>query len=155
MTVTLSHVPGVPVAVVRRHARPSERGKLVPEGCGIVWAWLRAHHLKGGRNVAIYWDGSIRLEVGAELDGPLHEGGDVVRSSTPAGPVASIVHFGPYHTLGVAHTAIRDWCAAHDHRLAGPSWEVYGHWQADWDTNPSRIRTDIFYLLSGDSTAKP
>jgi effector-binding domain-containing protein len=146
--VQLSQLPGTPVAVVRRHVRASELGRMVPEGCGIVWNFLRAHQLKGGRNVAIYWDGSIRLEVGVELDQPLPEGGDVVRSATPAGPAASLAHFGPYHTLGNTHAAIRDWCAANGHHLAGPNWEVYGHWQADWDANPSRIRTDVFYLLA-------
>jgi hypothetical protein len=66
----------------------------------------------------------------------------------PPGPAASLAHFGPYHTLGNTHAAIRDWCAANGHHLAGPNWEVYGHWQADWDANPSRIRTDVFYLLA-------
>jgi len=64
--VQVSHVPGIPVAVIRRHARASELPRVVPEGCGAVWNYLRAHQLKGGRNVAIYWDGSIRLEVGVE-----------------------------------------------------------------------------------------
>ena len=27
--------------------------------------------------------------------------------------------------------------------LAGPNWEVYGHWHDD----PSQLRTDVFYLL--------
>jgi len=146
--VQVSHVPGIPVAVIRRHARASELLKVVPEGCGAVWNYLRAHQLKGGRNVAIYWDGSIRLEVGVELDQPLPEGGDIVRSATPAGAVASITHFGPYHTLGAAHAAIREWCTAHGHQLAGPNWEIYGHWQADWDADPSRIRTAVFYQLT-------
>ena len=105
--VHVSHVPGIPVAVVRRQARASELARIVPEGCGAVWAYVRAHQLKGGRHVAIYWDGSIRLEVGVELDQSLPEGGDILRSATPAGPAASLVHFGPYHTLGAAHATIR------------------------------------------------
>ncbi len=27
--------------------------------------------------------------------------------------------------------------------LAGPSWEVYGHWHED----PAQLKTDIYYLL--------
>lgn len=148
-SVLLSQSSGVPVAVVRRQVRASELSRVVPEGCGTVWSYLRAHQLKGGRNVAIYWDGSIRLEVGVELGQALPgDGGEVVQSATPAGTIASLVHLGPYHTVGVAHAAIRDWCAAHDRRPAGPNWEVYGHWPADWDEDPSRIRTDVFYQLS-------
>ena len=58
-----------------------------------------------------------------------------------------MTHLGPYDGLGRAHEAIRQWCQAHGHRPAGPTWEIYGHWQPDWDHHPSRIRTDVFHLL--------
>jgi len=32
--------------------------------------------------------------------------------------------------------------------FAGPNWEIYGHWQSEWNTNPSQIRTDVYYLLT-------
>ena len=39
---------------------------------------------KGGRHVAIYWDGDIRLEVGVELQGPFSaETDEVCLSATP------------------------------------------------------------------------
>jgi len=44
--------------------------------------------------------------------------------------------------------AIREWCLLHKHALAGPNWEIHGHWLEEWNSDPSRIRTDIFYLLS-------
>jgi hypothetical protein len=31
--------------------------------------------------------------------------------------------------------------------LAGPNWEVYGHWTDEWNSDPAKIRTDVFYLL--------
>ena len=49
--------------------------------------------------------------------------------------------------LSEAHNAIRKWCAQHGHTLAGPSWEIYGHWVHAWCDDPSKIRTDVFYLL--------
>jgi effector-binding domain-containing protein len=58
-----------------------------------------------------------------------------------------VVHFGPYQQLGAAHAAIQQWCVANRRRLAGPQWEVYGHWQSEWDGAPSLIRTDVFYQL--------
>jgi effector-binding domain-containing protein len=70
-----------------------------------------------------------------------------VASATPAGPAATVTHFGAYNRMGPAHAAILEWCKAKGHRLAGPSWEVYGHWQQEWNDNPSLIQTDIFYLL--------
>jgi effector-binding domain-containing protein len=145
--VQLEQLQSIPLAVIKHQASPSQLSRLVPESCGLVWNVLRAQHAKGGRHVAIYWDDTIRLEVGAELEGPFTEQSDVVRSATPAGAVASATHFGPYGGLGAAHDAIHQWCKAHDHRLAGPRWEIYGHWLPEWDTSPSQIRTDVYYLL--------
>jgi effector-binding domain-containing protein len=148
MSVELQRLGSVPVAVIRRQARPSDLARIVPECCGLVWEAVRAQKVKAGRHVAIYWDGSIRLEVGVELHGSFIDSGDVVCSATPAGSVASATHFGPYGGLGAAHDAVRTWCREHNHQLAGPSWEIYGHWQPEWNDDPSRIRTDVFYLLS-------
>ena len=146
--VQLQQLDSIPLAVIRRQARASELSRVVPECCGLVWNAVRAQKTVAGRHVAIYWDGTIRVEIGVELHGPFAEQGEVVRSATPGGVVASVTHFGPYSSLGAAHAAVRDWCNAGNHRLAGPNWEIYGHWQREWNTDPSRIRTDIFYQLA-------
>ena len=73
----------------------------------------------------------------------------MVRSATPAGAVAWTTHLGPYAGLGAAHDAVHRWSAANGRKLAGPRWEVYGHWQEEWSSSPSRIRTDVYYLLEG------
>jgi effector-binding domain-containing protein len=144
-----------PLAVVRRQAGVSELSRVVPDACGIVWGALRAQQVKGaGRHVAIYLDDQINLEVGVEMDTPFAGYGEVVGSSLPVGSVAKTVHFGPYGQLGEAHKAIRDWCARHGHALAGPNWEIYGHWEEEWNRDASKIRTDVFYLLKkGAKTA--
>ena len=146
--VHVQRLDSVPLAVIRRRASASELSRVVPECCGLVWDAVRAQQAQAGRHVAIYWDGSIRLEVGVELYGPFAERGEVVLSATPAGAVAWTTHFGPYSGLGAAHDAVRRWCSANKQSLAGPSWEIYGHWQSEWDTNPSQIRTDVHYLLT-------
>ncbi|MEP6918801.1 MAG: GyrI-like domain-containing protein [Acidobacteriota bacterium] len=149
--VEIQQLDSVPLAVIRRQARAQELSRVVPECCGLVWTAVRAQQASAGRHVAVYWDRSIRLEVGVELHGPFVEHGDVVRSATPAGAVASATHFGPYGGLGAAHDAIRQWCSANHQRLAGPNWEIYGHWESEWNADPSQIRTDVFYLLSPGS----
>jgi effector-binding domain-containing protein len=146
-TVRVERLDSIPLAVVRRQAKQSELSRLVPECCGLVWNALRAQQIKGGRHVAIYWDGTIRLEVGVELSVPFVEQEGVVRSATPAGMVAWVTHFGPYGRLGGAHDAIQQFCKAHQHQFAGPQWEIYGHWLKEWDSDPSQIRTDVYYLL--------
>jgi effector-binding domain-containing protein len=147
-SVRIEQLESVPLAVIRRQARASELSWLVPECCGLVWNAVRAQRVKAGRHVALYWDGSIRLEVGVELHEPFADHGDVVCSATPAGLVAAATHVGPYSGLGGAHEAVRQWCATNHRQLAGPNWEIYGHWQQEWNADPSRIQTDVFYLLT-------
>jgi effector-binding domain-containing protein len=146
--VQIQPIDSIPLAVIRRQASAAELSRVVPECCGLVWNALRAQQARGGRHVAIYWDGAIRLEVGVEVEGAFVEQGEIVRSATPGGAVAWATHLGPYGRLGAAHDAVRQWCRASHHRLAGPNWEIYGHWQAAWDADPSQIRTDVFYQIA-------
>src|SRR5262245_54200316 len=140
-----------PLAVVRRRAASHELSKVVPDACGTVWNVVRSQKVPGaGRHVAVYLDCQINLEVGVELDAPFAGFGEVVGSATPAGLVATATHYGPYGQLHAAHQAILEWCRNNGYTLAGPSWEIYGHWEDAWNTDPSRIRTDIFYLLVAD-----
>ena len=81
--------------------------------------------------------GEFEIRCGVQVD----SGGN---DATPAGTVATTVHMGPYDQMKPAHEAIHQWARENGRKLAGPSWEVYGHWSDD----PAQLRTDIFYLLS-------
>jgi effector-binding domain-containing protein len=149
--VRLEHRDALPLAVVRRRASRRELARVVPDACGLVWNVVRAHEIAGaGWHVALCWDDQINLEIGVELETPFAGHGEVVPSATPAGPTAASTHFGPYNRLHEAHQAIRQWCAKHGHRPAGPHWEIYDHWTDEWNADPSKIRTDVFYLLTTD-----
>jgi effector-binding domain-containing protein len=152
--IRIDEQPSRPLAVVRRRATLPELSQVVPAACGVVWDAVRAHQIPGaGRHVAVYLDCEFNLEIGVELESPLAtsiplKDDDLLRpSSTPAGRVAATTHFGPYHQLSQIHDAIQRWCSAYGHALAGPCWEIYGHWKNDWNTDPSKIETDVFYLL--------
>lgn len=102
-----------------------------------------------GQNVFVYYprpDGDLAVDfcVGATL--PFDAVGDVVPMQTPDGVAATTTHWGDYSGLGQAHEAVIAWCRMHDRTLAGPSWEVYGHWYDD----ATRVRTDVYYLLQGE-----
>lgn len=145
---------GTPLAVVRRRARRRDLSTVVPQACGVVWNTLRGIQFTGaGRNVAVYLDGAINLEVGVEVPSPFADEGEVVGSATPAGTVITATHFGPYGELHRTHTAIHRWCQQNGRTMAGPSWEIYGHWRDEWNRDPSLIRTDVFYLLRPNSDA--
>lgn len=145
--VRLAELESVALAVVRRQVSRTDLSAAVREGCGRAFAVARNHGLKAGRNVAVYWDGAIHLDAGVELAEPFTEGEGIVRSATPGGLTAFVTHLCPYGQLGAAHAAIREWCATHGYGLAGPNWEIYGHWQSEWNAEPSGIRTDVFYQL--------
>ena len=130
--------------VVRCRTKGSELSQVVPRLCGEVWEFMRSAQLpRPGRHVALYLDGEMNIEVGVEVFQPFEGNARVVCSSTPAGTVATVAHIGPYHGLGDANKAILQFCKENGHALAGPSWEVYGH----WDDDPAKLRTDVFYLL--------
>jgi effector-binding domain-containing protein len=149
--VRLEELSSRPLAVVRRRGSLQELAKVILDACGTVWGVVRAQQITGaGRHVALYWDDAFNLEVGVELDAPFAGHDEVVGSATPGGTVATAVHFGPYHRLPEAHRAIRCWCAKHGYTLAGPNWEIYGHWIHEWCDDPAKIRTDVFYLVNTD-----
>jgi effector-binding domain-containing protein len=153
LEIRLEQHSGRPLAVVRRRASPPQLSAVVPAACGLVWNVLRAQQVAGaGRHVAVYWDDAINLEVGVELDTPFTGHGEVVPSTTPAGSVVTTTHYGPYGGLHLAHDAIHQWCRQNGYQLAGPRWEVYGHWKDEYNSDPGKICTDVYYLLAGAST---
>ena len=132
------------IAVVRFRSAREDLSTTVPAACGEVWEYMRGAGLpKPGRHVALYLDGQVSVEAGAEVAAPFPETTRVVCSRTPGGLVATATHFGGYDQLGLAHDAIRTWCEDQGKTLAGPNWEVYGHWTEDL----AQLRTDVFYLL--------
>jgi effector-binding domain-containing protein len=152
--IRLEQLNSRPLAVVRRRASLQELSKVVPDACGAVWSIVRSQQVTGaGRHVAVYLDDQINLEVGVELDAPFPGYGEVVGSATPPGLVATTTHYGSYGLLHEAHEAIRLWCGKNGHKLAGPNWEVYGHWIAEWNSDPTKIATDIYYLLVADGSS--
>ena len=135
-------------AVIRSRVPAKELAQFVPAACGEVWSFIRSAGLpRPGRHLALYLNAQGDVEVGAEVSEPFSGSERVRCSQLPAGRVATTVHFGPYGGLSDAHAAIREWCARHGHRCSGVSWEIYGHWEESWNTDSSKIRTDVFYLL--------
>jgi effector-binding domain-containing protein len=132
------------IAAVRRRAPLNQLSKVVPEACGDSWNRLKQLGIKGGRNVAVYLDQEINMEIGQEVSAPFGSASDFFCSSTPGGDVVTTTHCGPYQRLGDAHHALLQWATDHGRTLAGPNWEIYGHWTED----PSQLRTDVFYLLA-------
>lgn len=146
--VRIEQHTGHPLAVVRRQGGLADLPRIVPEACGTVWRLVKARNIPNpGRHVAVYLDDVMNLEIGAEVPAPITGDDELIASATPAGRVATVTHFGPYQGLKHAHEAIHRWAEREGHTLVRPCWEVYGHWDAAWDRDPTLIRTDVSYLL--------
>ena len=100
-----------------------------------------------GQNIFIYrgCEGdqlTVDFCVGATA--PFEATGAVEPFTTPSGRTTMVAHQGDYGGLPAANAAIHAWCQEHGRTLAGPSWEVYGHWYDD----PALLRTEVYWLLA-------
>lgn len=138
VTVETRHEPEQPLSVVRGPAT----AKTLPVRIRALFdEFYRGFKSQGELNVVYYPTWSPNSEFEIECGVQVKNGGN---SSTPAGTVATATHFGPYDRLVDTHGAIHKWIQENGRKIAGPSWEVYGHWTED----TSKLRTDVFYLLA-------
>lgn len=96
------------------------------------------------QNVMLYKDHKPTVEVGVLVAGPFSPEGRVIASQLPGGKAAMAVHYGDYAQLGRTHAAVRQFVTAERLALAGPRWEIYGHWRDD----PTELETEIYYLCA-------
>jgi effector-binding domain-containing protein len=149
-TVSFVKVDPRPTAVIAQTTTwgefPNVWGQLLDE----VYRFVRSRtELATGngaelwQNVMLYKDGRPDVEVGVLASGTFEPEGRVAASELPGGETAMATHRGDYARLRVTHDAVREHVAAHGRELAGPRWEIYGHWRAD----PSELETEVFWLL--------
>jgi effector-binding domain-containing protein len=148
--VTFVTVEPRPTAVIARTTNwqefPSLWGQLLDE----VYRFVRGRgDLATGegseqwQNVMLYKDDRPDVEVGVLAARPFEPEGRVIPSMLPGGEAATAVHTGDYAGLGATHGAVRAHLAASGRELAGPCWEIYGHWRED----PGELETEVFWLL--------
>jgi effector-binding domain-containing protein len=153
--VRIVEVASAPLAAVRAsRVAPPQLGQTIMASLDKVYALLRARGVQGlGHNVVLYrvgpppWD----VEIGVQAPEPIAPEGEVIATATPAGRVATVVHWGAYDGLPKAHQAIHTWCQANGFRLGAYNWELYG----DWSDDPAKLRTDVFYLVEDLSSEAP
>ncbi len=141
--IQLEEVVARPLAAARGATTAEHLGPTIIRLLNTVWPVVRAQGVCTGHNVVMYLDDLAHVEAGVEISGEFRPTDDVQRSETPAGLAATVVHWGDYSEMHAAYTALKRWCIANGHQLAGPSWEVYGDWHADLQQQ----RTDIYLLL--------
>lgn len=148
--MTLATVDARPTAVVARTTTwkefPNDRRPLLDQVYGFVRSRTDLATGDGAelwQNVMLYKDDRPDVEVGVLVSRVFQPEQPVIASELPGGEVATATHRGDYARLGVTHDAVRDHVAANGRELAGPRWEIYGHWRPD----PSELETEVFWLL--------
>ena len=145
--VSLQRVSPRTIAAVHARLAPSRIPLEFKRYLDQVYA-ARAGGLQlDGQNVFVYRDASdepglVDVEFGVGAAAPVIAVGDVRAVEVPAGEVATTTHRGVYTGLGAAHEAVLAWCRENSRSLAGPRWEVYGHWREG-----ELPVTDVCYLL--------
>jgi effector-binding domain-containing protein len=85
-------------------------------------------------------------EVGFPVMRPAPAVGRVEPSRLPGGPVASVIHLGPYETLGESYERLNRTLEGSGMHASGPMWEVY--WtDPSMEPDPARWRTEIIVPL--------
>jgi effector-binding domain-containing protein len=148
--VTFVTVEPRPTAVVARTTTWDEFPRLWRQLLDEVYRFVRAHEELGTgdgaerwQNVMLYKDDTPNVEVGVLAATSFEREGRVISSRLPGGEAATAIHRGDYADLGATHDAVRAHVAAFGRELAGPRWEIYGHWRED----PSELETELFWLL--------
>ena len=95
------------------------------------------------QNVMLYKDDTPSVEIGVLAPRRFTPHGRVILSQLPGGRAATAVHRGDYGQLGRTHRAVGDYIEGQGLGIAGPRWEIYGHWHED----PAQLETEVYWLL--------
>jgi effector-binding domain-containing protein len=146
---------GTLVVSRRLSVRLSEIGAVLGRSFGEVYGHLGASGGESAGPPFIIYHGTpvgdepFELEVCAPVarHTSAPEGWQV--QELPAGTFVTLLHVGPYETVGAAYGTLTEWIGAHELAIAGPPREVY---LSGPETPPAEIRTVIEFPVVGQRT---
>jgi effector-binding domain-containing protein len=124
----------------------SEMGGVFSAAFGEIYGHLGAHRIEPAGPPFVIYHGVPQGDTPVDLEicAPLGRAADPPMgwrlAELPAGMFATLMHVGPYDTIGTAYETLTSWIGTHDLVMAGPPREVYF---SPPDTPPDRIRTII------------
>mgnify|MGYP001582646716 CR=1 FL=1 len=134
------------VVAKRLPVRLSEIGGVIGGAFGEVYGYLGARGAESqGPPFIVYhgapvgddpFDIEICAPVARAVDPPV----GWQMQELPAGTFVTLLHIGPYDTIGSAYETLGAWIPGHDYAVAGPPREVY---LSEPETPPEQIRTII------------
>jgi effector-binding domain-containing protein len=112
-----------------------------------VYAYTGRHGARlAGAGIALWHDPDyperdIHVAAAAPLQEPIPANDRVKVHTLPGAEMASLVHHGPFTTLGEAYSAIMQWIEGNGYQITGPSREVYLQYERTGD--PAQYVTEI------------
>ena len=131
----------------RVNVRVSEIGRVISTSFGEVYGYLGAHDIPpAGEPFLIYhgmpgpFDAPFEVQICAPVARPVDPPQGWLLEELPAGTFASIVHVGPYDSLGAAYDELEAWIPEHGYAIKGPPREAY---LSEPETPPAETRTVV------------
>jgi effector-binding domain-containing protein len=146
---SLRSTPAQPAVAIRLQSAPHQMGANVSSALrriadairaagtsasGAAYTRYLAHHPE---------DGYFELEIGIPVSAVPTPSGDLLATGLPGGLAVSLVHLGPYESLGASHSALSQDVRARGLQPVGGPWESYVVGPAD-DADSSAWRTELF-----------
>ncbi len=135
------------VMAKRVAVRLSEIGRVMGSAFGEVYGHLGARGIEPAGEPFVIYHGMPQADLPFDIEicAPIGRATDEAPDGwcvqeLPAGTFATLVHVGPYDTVGASYETMGAWIEAHGLEAAGPPREVY---LSPPDTPPERIRTVI------------
>ena len=126
---------------------------------GEVYAYLGRHRIATPEPPFIVYHGQpgpegapFPLQICAPVGLPVDPPAGWACTTLPAGLFASVMHVGPYDSLGTAYSELTAWIGRQDLAVAGPPREVY---LSEPGTPPAETRTVIEFPVVPSTAAAP
>lgn len=141
----------------RRSVRLSDIGPAIGSELHHVYGHLEALGIRASDAPFIVYlempdpkDGPFEIEICAPVRRPVDPPAGWQLAELPGGVFASVVHEGPYSTLGETYDSLGGWIPAHGYVVAGPPREVY---LSEASTPPEQTRTVVEFPVEARATA--
>jgi effector-binding domain-containing protein len=135
----------------RLPVRLSEIGGVLGQAFGEVYGHLQAGGVESGGPPFVIYHGMPAADepFDVEICAPVLRAVDPpvgwLLQELPAGTFVTLLHVGPYDTVGAAYDTLTEWIGGHDLAVAGPPREVY---LSEPDTPPDETRTIVEFPVS-------
>src|SRR5581483_9185448 len=151
-SVAVKRVPAQPILSIQAGTALSELDGTMPQAMQEIHAYLRRCGLRtAGPDFCAYpypeaGHDDFIAEACVPTGEPVPGQGRIRSGELPAGPVAFVVHPGPYQSLPLAFQAVLEWIQDHGHDVCGPLREIYLVDAADTGS-PLDFRTEVAWPI--------